>query len=74
MFGKKKTTTPVVEGDSGTEPYIQNVDPLAATSKTKWERLWPAMACGSGLFSDGYINNVRKLSQPGTYLTIPNNQ
>ncbi|KAI9650744.1 glycerophosphoinositol permease [Ciborinia camelliae] len=36
----------------------QSVDPLADIPKTRWERLWPAMACGSGLFSDGYINNV----------------
>lgn len=68
MFGKKKTTTPVVEGDSGTEQYVQNVDPLAATSKTRWERLWPAMACGSGLFSDGYINNVRHLFLDLSYI------
>ncbi|CAG8961007.1 hypothetical protein HYFRA_00002547 [Hymenoscyphus fraxineus] len=57
MFGRKKTT-PVVDGDSEPEPYVQNVDHLASTSKTRWERMWPAMACGSGLFSDGYINNV----------------
>lgn len=33
-------------------------DPLAAVPKSQWERLWPVLACGSGLFSDGYINNV----------------
>ncbi|QSZ36095.1 hypothetical protein DSL72_007220 [Monilinia vaccinii-corymbosi] len=42
--------------DSNSSP--QNIDPLADLPKTRWERLWPAMACGSGLFSDGYINNV----------------
>jgi hypothetical protein len=31
---------------------------LAETSKTFWERLWPVIACGAGLFSDGYLNNV----------------
>ncbi|KAF9632811.1 General substrate transporter [Lasiodiplodia theobromae] len=30
----------------------------AATEKGRWERLWPVIACGAGLFSDGYLNNV----------------
>ncbi|KAG9228554.1 putative metabolite transport protein [Amylocarpus encephaloides] len=53
MFGKKK-----MAAASERENYAQNVDPLAEVPKSKWERIWPAMACGSGLFSDGYINNV----------------
>jgi hypothetical protein len=32
---------------------------LAKTEKGRWERLWPVIACGAGLFSDGYLNNVR---------------
>lgn len=28
------------------------------TEKSKWERLWPVIACGAGLFSDGYLNGV----------------
>jgi hypothetical protein len=32
--------------------------PLAATLKGRWERTWPVIACGSGLFSDGYVNGV----------------
>jgi hypothetical protein len=32
---------------------------VAGTEKSKWERLWPVIACGAGLFSDGYLNNVR---------------
>jgi MFS family permease len=31
---------------------------LAATDKGRWERLWPVIACGAGLFSDGYLNGV----------------
>lgn len=31
---------------------------LTATEKSKWERLWPVIACGAGLFSDGYLNGV----------------
>jgi MFS family permease len=26
--------------------------------KSTWQKLFPVMACGAGLFSDGYINNV----------------
>ncbi|PGG96588.1 hypothetical protein GX51_07750 [Blastomyces parvus] len=28
------------------------------TPKTRWERVWPVIACGAGLFSDGYLNNI----------------
>ena len=31
---------------------------VAATEKGRWERLWPIVACGAGLFSDGFLNNV----------------
>jgi hypothetical protein len=30
--------------------------PLDATPKSRWERSWPTVACGAGLFSDGYLN------------------
>ncbi|KAF4554405.1 Sugar (and other) transporter-like protein 5 [Elsinoe fawcettii] len=33
-------------------------DSYAATEKSRWERLWPVIACGAGLFSDGYLNGV----------------
>lgn len=36
---------------------------IAQTEKGRWERLWPVIACGAGLFSDGYLNNVRTDSQ-----------
>ncbi len=52
-FGNKEA--PVTGVDSGSD--IQN-DPLANINKSRWERLWPVLACGAGLFSDGYINNV----------------
>jgi hypothetical protein len=32
------------------------VEPLEAHEKTRWERSWPVIACGAGLFSDGYLN------------------
>lgn len=64
MFGSKKDTAPqAVDYDPNTITSIDpnelaNVDPLAAIHKNTWQRIWPALACGSGLFSDGYINNV----------------
>jgi len=33
--------------------------PLEEVPKTRWERSWPVLAAGSGLFSDGYLNGVR---------------
>lgn len=32
---------------------------LQNSGKSRWERSWPTIACGAGLFSDGYLNNVR---------------
>lgn len=32
--------------------------PLENTSKSRWERSWPTIACGAGLFSDGYLQSV----------------
>lgn len=37
---------------------IDDNPPLEATPKSRWERLWPALACGAGLFSDGYLQSV----------------
>lgn len=33
--------------------------PLENITKSRWERSWPTIACGAGLFSDGYLNGVR---------------
>lgn len=38
---------------------VERRDSIARTEKGRWERLWPVIACGAGLFSDGYLNNVR---------------
>lgn len=32
--------------------------PLEELPKGRWERSWPVIACGAGLFSDGYLNGV----------------
>jgi hypothetical protein len=56
------------------ERHINHV-PLEDTGKSRWERLWPVIACGAGLFSDGYLNAVRlqtisPASMRTTYLTL----
>lgn len=33
--------------------------PLEELPKSWWDRSWPVIACGAGLFSDGYLNAVR---------------
>ena len=33
---------------------------------TQWEKLWPVIACGAGLFSDGYLNGVSFISKSVT--------
>jgi hypothetical protein len=35
--------------------------PVEQSEKSYWDRLWPVIACGAGLFSDGYLNAVRIL-------------
>ena len=35
------------------------LQPLEDVTKGRWERSWPTIACGAGLFSDGYLNQVR---------------
>lgn len=30
----------------------------AIDQKPFWQAIWPVLACGAGLFSDGYVNNV----------------
>lgn len=37
--------------------------PLDQVPKGRWERSWPTIACGAGLFSDGYLNGVRIFSR-----------
>ncbi|OCK81658.1 MFS general substrate transporter [Lepidopterella palustris CBS 459.81] len=40
------------------ETSSQRRGSLVETNKSSWERLWPVIACGAGLFSDGYLNGV----------------
>ncbi len=43
----------IMDGD-----LIRGKEDLEDTGKTYWQKLWPAMACGAGLFSDGYLQSV----------------
>jgi hypothetical protein len=52
-FGKKEASARGIDSGSDTQ-----TDLLTEIPEHRWERLWPVMACGAGLFSDGYINNV----------------
>jgi hypothetical protein len=63
-FGNKEAPITGVESGSDT----QN-DPLANIPKNKWQRLWPVLACGAGLFSDGYINNGSSAPRPAASST-----
>lgn len=45
--------------DNTTKTDVERRASVARTEKGRWERLWPVIACGAGLFSDGYLNNVR---------------
>lgn len=56
MFGfKKATPEETAQVDSGSDV---TEDPLAGLQKNTWEKIWPTLACGAGLFSDGYLNSV----------------
>lgn len=37
-------------------PAYDRGAPLENLEKSRWERSWPTIACGAGLFSDGYLN------------------
>jgi hypothetical protein len=47
----KDEPTDIVRGDSSLETLGEG--------KSFAQRILPVFACGAGLFSDGYINNVR---------------
>lgn len=51
-FGRKKPVVdePVAHENTEVGPPIDQ--------KPFWDAVWPVLACGAGLFSDGYINNV----------------
>ncbi|KXT12803.1 hypothetical protein AC579_1822 [Pseudocercospora musae] len=40
--------------------YTRNIEipALEDVRKSRWQRSWPTIACGAGLFSDGYLQSV----------------
>lgn len=58
-LAQEKGSAPVEE--TSIEP-----PPLEEVRKGRWERSWPTIACGAGLFSDGYLNGVSVPGVPGT--------
>lgn len=46
------------KGSGPLEEQLVELPPLDETKKGRWERSWPTIACGAGLFSDGYLNQV----------------
>lgn len=64
MFGSKKP-----DANTGNAQVVES----PAEKKSLWKSILPVMACGAGLFSDGYINNVcippaNKI--PGSYVVL----
>ncbi|KAF3035515.1 hypothetical protein E8E11_003038 [Didymella keratinophila] len=51
-----KETSPKLRDSSNDD--TERRGSVANIDKGKWERLWPVIACGAGLFSDGYLNNI----------------
>ncbi|KJX95924.1 MFS phospholipid transporter Git1 like protein [Zymoseptoria brevis] len=44
-------------GDTGVTE-LPEPPSLDTSERSRWERLWPTVACGAGLFSDGYLQAV----------------
>lgn len=61
-MGREVVTDP--SPDHSISAQVNEVPPLEDVTKSSWERLWPVVACGAGLFSDGYLNNVRNRQLP----------
>ncbi|CCC09880.1 unnamed protein product [Sordaria macrospora k-hell] len=61
MFGLGRRRK--AESEASAQPVDHHQDTTTVTEgqtlgKTNWKNLIPVIACGAGLFSDGYINNV----------------
>ncbi|KAF2972800.1 hypothetical protein GQX73_g776 [Xylaria multiplex] len=56
MFGRKKPAEQHVAEDTRDPEASSGPPPI--DQKPFFEAIWPVLACGAGLFSDGYINNV----------------
>lgn len=46
------------EAEARHDKAQESNEPVEVQHKTFWQAALPVFACGAGLFSDGYINNV----------------
>ncbi|KAI0100238.1 putative MFS phospholipid transporter [Nemania sp. FL0031] len=62
MFGRKKPAEQQVAEDVPASSAVNDPEASGGSppidQKPFMEAIWPVLACGAGLFSDGYINNV----------------
>ncbi|MCJ1483395.1 hypothetical protein MMC06_003562 [Schaereria dolodes] len=60
VFTLRKNAEKGVQDDASPEVAAldDHAQPLENIQKSRWERSWPTIACGAGLFSDGYLNGV----------------
>lgn len=58
MTNYEKDAAVASESDPRPVEEGRDVVPLDQVPKGRWERSWPTIACGAGLFSDGYLNGV----------------
>jgi MFS family permease len=47
-----------ISNEPSPEAVEQRRASLVDTEKSFWQRIWPIIGCGAGLFSDGYLNGV----------------
>ncbi|KAH9907410.1 MFS general substrate transporter [Xylariomycetidae sp. FL2044] len=64
MFGRKKQPATSEQVAETTPTTVDGAPPI--DQKPFKEAIWPVLACGAGLFSDGYVNNV--IGSVGTVL------
>ena len=70
MFAKMRKSSavlaPAVDRRAEAEKeaaVVESEEPaLGNTEKSYWEKRIPVIACGAGLFSDGYLNSVSALA------------
>jgi hypothetical protein len=58
MFTMSKGQVDVKGPQEDVNTYSEPTTSVANTQKNTWRKLMPVVACGAGLFSDGYLNNV----------------
>ena len=54
----ERLDAPFDKATDTTDSAPVEVAPLENLERGRWERSWPTIACGAGLFSDGYLNGV----------------